>query len=257
MSLRKKAHDLARPAKKELEKELEKTRKEADQERLAKEREKNKRKTRGRTFLIQHCIDKFQYQTYLEIGFGHGKNFIPIRIADKTCVDPSPWAGLQNRHIVTMSSDEYFKSHDKKFDIIFIDGDHRAKQVYKDVLNSITALNENGIIVVHDCFPPDERKENAVNCGDGWRALCFLRKNMDLDIATMNTDLGLGMIKKRKNQTWLNPHEGPGQLVKFLSNDEPEFKLLYYGILEFDNYRVLNLLSIEEGLKWIDGKNEK
>lgn len=60
-----------------------------------------------------------------------------------------------------MNSDNFFKKYPtKKYDIIFIDGLHESEQVSKDIHNSVNALNERGVIIIHDYNP--ETKEAQI-----------------------------------------------------------------------------------------------
>ena len=61
-------------------------------------------------------------------------------------VDPSPKVTQDNIYIGT--SDD-FLNNKTKFDIIFIDGNHMMEQVDKDIENSLTFLNEGGLILLH------------------------------------------------------------------------------------------------------------
>jgi predicted O-methyltransferase YrrM len=52
-------------------------------------------------------------------------------------------------HVET--SDDYFlKNEGKKFDLIYIDGDHRYSQQIRDYTNALNFVKENGIIGGHD-----------------------------------------------------------------------------------------------------------
>jgi predicted O-methyltransferase YrrM len=42
---------------------------------------------------------------------------------------------------------------DSKFDFIFLDGDHSAKTVYREIGHALKLLNKNGTILLHDYFP--------------------------------------------------------------------------------------------------------
>tara|TARA_B100001057_G_scaffold237399_1_gene237775 strand:+ start:1093 stop:1809 length:717 start_codon:yes stop_codon:yes gene_type:complete len=53
------------------------------------------------------------------------------------------------------TSDIFFKNNKENFDLIYIDGSHEARQVYKDLLNSWNCLNENGMIICDDYFYGD------------------------------------------------------------------------------------------------------
>ena len=41
----------------------------------------------------------------------------------------------------------------RKFGIIFLDGDHRASTVYKEIPVALKCLEDGGVIILHDYFP--------------------------------------------------------------------------------------------------------
>ena len=52
----------------------------------------------------------------------------------------------KNIHKIKKSSDEFFENNNLTYDVIYIDGYHKAEQVYKDCVNAWNILNINGII---------------------------------------------------------------------------------------------------------------
>lgn len=48
------------------------------------------------------------------------------------------------------TSNKFFKNNKKKFDIIYIDGSHYAKDVLNDANNAFKILNKNGLIIFDD-----------------------------------------------------------------------------------------------------------
>lgn len=64
----------------------------------------------------------------------------------------------------TMPSLNFLTETDQKYDLIFIDGDHRAKAVYREVSAALPLLNSGGIIMLHDYYPfgealfPDKKR---------------------------------------------------------------------------------------------------
>lgn len=50
-------------------------------------------------------------------------------------------------------SDLFFRTTLDRFDFIFIDGSHRASDVYADVSGALASLNANGVIAMHDFYP--------------------------------------------------------------------------------------------------------
>ena len=86
----------------------------------------------SRTDVIQRFIDLRSYNSYLEIGYGDGRNFEMVSVAVKHAVDPCV-AG--NPHVIAETSDRFFEEAvtvGAKFDLIFIDGLHTYEQVARD-----------------------------------------------------------------------------------------------------------------------------
>jgi len=98
----------------------------------------------ARAKIVQDIINIKNYKSYLEIGTFKDELFNEIICEKKVGVDPFSGGTIKK------TSDEFFSSNDQKFDCIYIDGLHYYKQVKIDILNSISALNENGIILIDD-----------------------------------------------------------------------------------------------------------
>jgi len=152
--------------------------------------------------IIRHLIEKRGYKTYLEIGVLGNETFNSLPSLEvKHSVDPNGQA------VYNMTSDEFFANHcSQSYDIIFIDGLHLAEQVTKDIENSLTHLNKNGIIVVHDCLPMNEYEQFREGIsgkpwtGDVWKAFAAMRFNhKDLRMCVVDTDYGCGLIEREKD----------------------------------------------------------
>ena len=48
------------------------------------------------------------------------------------------------------STDDFFKTNQTKYDVIFIDADHSYEGVKKDYLNALNFIKPNGYIIFHD-----------------------------------------------------------------------------------------------------------
>ena len=135
----------------------------------------------------------------MEIGCQSDVNFSKIKIENKVGVDPQSGGTLR------MTSDEFFSQNKETFDLIFIDGLHIHEQVLKDIDNSLNVLNENGVILLHDCLPAKiwhqtiPQTHSSWN-GDVWKSIVHSRTREDIDTYTIKADQGLGLILKRKNR---------------------------------------------------------
>jgi len=182
--------------------------------------------------IINNIIKYKKYNSYLEIGCQADVSFKKILAADKIGVDPMD--GGTHR----MTSDNFFKTNQKTFDIIFIDGLHEYSQVLRDIKNSINFLNKDGIILVHDCLPAKiwhqtmPQTHSSWN-GDVWKAIVECRTLENIDTYTCLADEGIGVIKVQKNNNLLNLN---------LSN----FKNLKYKEYYTNRESLMNIISVEK-----------
>jgi len=186
----------------------------------------------SRLFIIQEIINKKKFRSYLEIGTFKNEVFSNIVCEKKIGVDP--FSGGTHR----MTSDEFFSKYENKFDCIFIDGLHHYDQVIKDINNSLKRINENGIILLHDCLPKNMDAQAIPRTvvewnGDVWKALVNMRTKKNLDCYTCYADHGLGIILKRPNRNLLN--------LK-VSN----FKKLKYVDFYNDYKNLMNLIEYDQ-----------
>lgn len=155
-----------------------------------------------KVIIINALIKKNNYKKYLEIGVFKKGNFNSVLCESKKCVDPDKNSNAD----FIMTSDDFFVLNKEKFDIILIDGLHHREQVYKDILNSLNILNDNGVIVCHDILPITEleqripiSKENANSwTGDCWKAWLQFLMFDNLEMYVIDTDHGVGIIQKNK-----------------------------------------------------------
>lgn len=190
----------------------------------------------NRITLIQRIIQEAKFNKYLEIGSQSGKSLLPIRCKHKFAVDPKfsipfekklKWLIKNPLNIRTKyfkeTSDDFFSKRksmlDKNpgFDVVLIDGLHTFEAALKDVLNSLEHLNSDGVIIMHDCYPPNIAAATPANsyedaskmgiagwtkewCGDVWKTIVYLKKvySDSLETYVINTDYGLGVVRIKK-----------------------------------------------------------
>lgn len=152
--------------------------------------------------IINKLIEKFGYQTYLEIGVNQGDCIRNIKAPVKYGVDPHK---LCDEVTHEMTSDEFFAQNNNKFDLIFIDGYHVCEQVTKDFHNSIKFLAKDGCIVMHDCNPHSEYLQTIPpTCsewtGDVWRAVVLINSDYGYESYVVDTDYGVGVFFPYSNK---------------------------------------------------------
>jgi len=157
-----------------------------------------------KTSLLNTLIDKFDYQSYLEIGQGKAENnFNRIRCKIRIGVDPDSSCNAA----YCLTSDEFFRLNKTTFVLSCVDGLHHKEQVYRDIINSLNCLNKNGTIVVHDCNPSSESKQivprtQGIWTGDVWKAWVKLRcEKNDIEMFVLANAGGCGIIRTGEQET--------------------------------------------------------
>lgn len=183
-----------------------------------------------RSTVINNIINLIKATRYLEIGIDSGDNFNRVVCEKKIGVDPSVNAPC----LFHMTSDDFFEQNKDRFDVIFIDGLHHADFVERDILNSLSVLNDGGYIICHDMNPINEIMQRVPRevdywMGDCWKAWVKLRSTMDnLSMYVIDTDCGCGVITNGKQD---------------LINVDCD---LTYDNLETHRQQWLNLISVDE-----------
>lgn len=197
-----------------------------------------------RSEIINFLIKNNDYRTYLEIGVADGNNFKKIHCKKKISVDPGSGRYHFAEPTFKMTSDQFFKKNKEKFDLIFIDGLHEFKQVERDINNSLKCLAENGTVVCHDLNPLKEKdqlvpRQADIWNGDCWKAFVKLRmKRSDLEMTVIDTDYGVGIIKRG-------------------SQERIKAKNLTYQNLQKNRKKWLNLVSLKKFKKNFKNKPHK
>jgi hypothetical protein len=197
--------------------------------------------------IINYLIEQNSFVNYLEIGVNDAECIRKIKAIHKDGVDPNPGAEVGGGNYpeinYPITSDDFFnfiKGHDIKYDLIFIDGLHHSDQVDKDVANSLNHLSSNGIIVMHDCNPPEYEIQlvpriTGIWNGDVWKSLVKLRcTNPNLEINVVDTDWGVGILKVGSQE---------------LYNKEPIETCLDYHYFDKNREEMLNIISVDEFYK--------
>ncbi len=114
------------------------------------------------------------------------------------------------------------KSLNKKFDLICIDSFHEYNESKRDFELITSLLNDNGIIICHDCYPINKEKclpKYSIGewSGETYVALVELAyNNPNYYYGILNIDTGIGIISKKEFE-----------LLKNNLNTEKQKELLY------------------------------
>ncbi|HET7757903.1 MAG TPA: class I SAM-dependent methyltransferase [Steroidobacteraceae bacterium] len=191
-------------------------------------------------------------RTYLEIGVSRGRSLEQVLPGTRVLgVDPAPRlarAPGANVRIFSLTSDEFFARHDVRAELggapvalAFIDGLHRFEYALRDFINIERCCAPDSVILMHDCYPLDERtarREQVTGfwSGDIWRLQLLLREQRpDLTVRTIATPpTGLGMV--------LNPDPGSRSLGERLDELTREYLARDFAVLAGRQSQALGLV---------------
>jgi hypothetical protein len=152
----------------------------------------------SRTHIINSIIQYVGASRYLEIGVDNGVSFNNILCDYKVGIDPN----FDSPATLHVTSDDFFKTNNENFDVIFLDGLHHSEQLERDINNSLNILNDNGIIICHDIIPITYEQQiipftGGEWTGDVWKTFVkFRQTRYDLMMFTIDIDMGMGVIMK-------------------------------------------------------------
>ena len=200
--------------------------------------------------IVADELRRFARPRYLEIGVDTGVVFLHVRADRKVGVDPHgrvprwkwflhPNTLLRGSFFRT-TSDRFFTAlaPEAAFDVIFVDGDHSFEQSRRDVANALEHLADDGVVLVHDCNPPNPGAASRDSadaaggpwCGDVWKTIVELRATRpDLEVSVIDADFGVGVVRRGA---------GGG-----LDLDAQTIESMTYADLERDRERLLGLVA--------------
>jgi len=146
---------------------------------------------------------------YLEIGIKKGNCFNQIAPLCKEAyaVDILDCNKLinHNKNLIWFhgKSQDFLHKHNpkKKFDLVFIDGSHNHEDSLNDFKLVFNLMRENGIILLHDTYPPSERFTEKSFCFDTYKTAEYIRKNYpNYEFATLPFYYGISIFRKLERQ---------------------------------------------------------
>ena len=168
----------------------------------------------GYTNIISTIINGCGFESYVEIGLFECKNFNfiidnnpQLSISYGVDIDPKClgfFSKNQKCKFINTSSDNFFEQvKNETFDCIFIDSHHSFSQSLKDFKNGLNILNDDGIIFIHDTYPPNMTYTTENYCGDVYKTYIEIMKNHSsvCEIVTLPIKFGLSIVRKRNITT--------------------------------------------------------
>lgn len=146
---------------------------------------------------------------YLELGFSKGVCFnaiIPLTKEAYTVDINNSYFGKDTKTIFHYhgTTTKFLENHDedKKFDLVFIDADHKHGSSLNDFRLVLPLVNDNALILLHDTYPSTEQLISKSYCFDTYKTADYIRKNYTdvCEICTLPFYFGISIVRKLDRQ---------------------------------------------------------
>lgn len=146
---------------------------------------------------------------YLELGIRKGPCFNAVAplAGEAYAVDIMDCRrfikGNKNLHWFHGTTDDFFKQHnpDKKFNLVFIDADHKHESSLRDFQNVLPLVVDNGLILFHDTYPPEEFLTSSKYCSDTYKTAEYIRAHYPTyEFVTLPFYYGISVFRKLERQ---------------------------------------------------------
>jgi hypothetical protein len=192
-------------------------------------------------------------RSYLEIGVSRGESLECVLPETQVLgIDPAPNLARPapaNVRIYRETSDDFFARYSPRaelggqpVELAFIDGMHHFEYALRDFINIERCCSRASVILIHDCYPLDERtaqREQVTGfwSGDIWRLMLLLRTHRpDLVVRTIATPpTGLGIV--------VNPDPASQVLADRLDELIAEYLAKDFSVLATGKAEALGLIE--------------
>lgn len=160
----------------------------------------------GHIRFIAELCKLIHARKYLELGIYKGDCLLAVAEANPQCVCIGVDSVLHyipdrpNVSVYIETTEEYFEKVDgqkplSKFDVVFIDADHRYDSVKADLFKALQVVNPKGLILLHDTHPAGIDWVAMGFCGDAYRIVKELQAEPAVQAITLPYHPGLTIVQ--------------------------------------------------------------
>lgn len=156
--------------------------------------------------IAKGMADAERLDDYLELGVSKGACFNVIAPLAKRAyaidVDKNSRRYIQhNKNLIwdRARATKFLGNNPQyNYDLIFIDAKHSFKDGLRDFNAAVPRLKHNGIILMHDTYPPNKEYMTNSYCGTTWKVVRKIRKEMSdkFEVVTLPFYYGITIIRK-------------------------------------------------------------
>lgn len=162
-------------------------------------------------YVIAKGIARSKKLRYLELGIEKGLTFKQIAPLCEVAyaVDKNERSQQSGENVRSFlgTTDQFFEQCDLRdyFNLVFIDADHKHESSLSDFFNSLKVVQNDGLILLHDTYPPRRKYLSPKNCHDTYKTAEHIRRNCpEVEIVTLPFFCGISIVRKATKQVgWM------------------------------------------------------
>lgn len=155
---------------------------------------------------INYFVNNLNKPNYIEYGIALGKciNKVCDNCDNVYAVDLYVPKNLNSKiHFYNISTDDFSKENlpNIKFNMAFVDADHKFESAFKDVNNLFYYMDIGGYVFMHDTYPCSEKYLDPKLCNDCYKSPLKIKESWEKDtyeLLTLPFNPGLTIIRKLK-----------------------------------------------------------
>ena len=157
--------------------------------------------------LVAAIAQFLEPRVYVELGVANGETFKKVfkyvrEIATAVDLEDRRFdAPYGEAKFVYFKGDtrEYLRSQeDMTIDLAFLDSSHEEQDTLEEFELLDAKVRDNGVVLLHDAYPPDEIHAVSKRCGYVWRAVHALKERYRerWEFCTLPSEFGVAVARK-------------------------------------------------------------
>jgi hypothetical protein len=101
------------------------------------------------------------------------------------------------RSLIVIDTVQYLSAcNDAWVDLIFLDSSHEFEATVRELIQIQRVLVPNGVLLMHDTYPPNPDQAIPGRCGDVWKVPAMMRHMPHWECSTLAAEYGLTIARK-------------------------------------------------------------
>ena len=149
--------------------------------------------------MLRNIAARMKPSLYVELGIEAGWTYLSVKPHCARSIGVDISTPNCDGEFYEMTTDEFFAKVAPDlppFELTFIDADHHSAQAFEDFTNAYRHTMPNGLILLHDTWPENEKERGEGFCCDSYKVPDIIRGCCTCELITFPFPPGLTIVRK-------------------------------------------------------------